>query len=111
MAEERVSNDRSLIGQLKFEKKIVPVARPSDRALLAKEVGSLPEDQVLLTTPRFSVYYAKSSQIPMLLREIGRLREITFRLVKEGTGNAIDLDRFDNIYTHLFVWHKVNEES
>ena len=110
MAEERVSTDRSLIGPLKFEKKMVAVARPSDRALLAKEVDSLPEDLMLLTTPRFSVYYAKSSQIPMLLREIGRLREITFRLVKEGTGNAIDLDRFDNIYTHLFVWHKVNEE-
>jgi putative hemolysin len=95
---------------VKFEKKTAPVARPSERAVLAMEVDSLPEDRMLLTTPRFSVYYARSSQIPMLLREIGRLREITFRRVKEGTGSAIDLDRFDNIYTHLFVWHKVNEE-
>ena len=110
MAEEGVPNDRSSTGQLKFEKKTLPVARPSDRNVLIREVDAFPEEQRLLTTPQFSVYCAKSSQIPMMLREIGRLREQTFRRAKEGTGNAVDLDRFDNIYTHLFVWHNVNKE-
>jgi putative hemolysin len=44
------------------------------------------------------------------LQEIGRLREITFRATNEGTGKARDLDRFDNWYTHLFVWHKTRGE-
>ncbi len=36
-----------------------------------------------------------SRQIPNILREIGRLREIAFRGVGEGTGRSLDLDRFD----------------
>ena len=94
----------------KSEGRMTPIAAPAHKAVLTGEVASLPEDQRLLTSSRFSVYYAKSGQIPMLLREIGRLREETFRGVREGTGNAIDLDRFDNIYTHLFVWHHHNEQ-
>ena len=39
-----------------------------------------------------------------MLREVGRLREISFRAVGEGTGNAFDLDVFDEHYHHLFVW-------
>jgi putative hemolysin len=38
------------------------------------------------------------------LHEIGRLREVTFRAVGEGTGRATDLDRFDDTYTHLCLW-------
>lgn len=40
-----------------------------------------------------------------MLREIGRLREVTFRAAGEGTGREIDLDRFDAHYLHLFVWN------
>lgn len=39
-----------------------------------------------------------------MLREIGRLREMAFRGVDEGTGKALDLDRYDPHYQHLFVW-------
>lgn len=39
-----------------------------------------------------------------LLQEIGRLRELTFRAVGEGTGRARDLDRFDPHYQHVIVW-------
>jgi putative hemolysin len=91
-------------------RKMDPIARPIDPSLAAQEVNGLPPGQKLLTGPEFSVYYARSSQIPMTLREIGRLREETFRPIGEGTGNAIDLDRFDNIYTHLFVWHSERSE-
>ncbi len=105
MAEDGTSTNRQ-----KPERQMAPIAAPASIALLAREVQSLPLDQRLLTSSRFSVYYAKSGQIPMMLREIGRLREETFRGVQEGTGNAVDLDRFDNIYTHLFVWHRQKEE-
>lgn len=52
----------------------------------------------------FGVYIAEAWEIPHLLREIGRLREVTFRLVGEGTGAEIDLDRFDQHYLHVFLW-------
>ncbi len=38
------------------------------------------------------------------LREIGRLRELTFRRVGEGTGGRRDLDRFDGHYRHIVLW-------
>ena len=44
------------------------------------------------------------------LREIGRLREITFRDANEGTGRAVDLDRFDAHYLHLFLWNHASAE-
>jgi putative hemolysin len=44
------------------------------------------------------------------LREIGRLRELTFRAVGEGTGKSLDLDRFDGEYLHLFVWNASRNE-
>lgn len=52
----------------------------------------------------FEVYELEKSQAPSVLREIGRLREITFRSVGEGTGLPIDLDEFDEYYKHLVVW-------
>lgn len=39
-----------------------------------------------------------------LMRELGRLRELTFREVGEGTGRACDLDAWDAHYDHLLVW-------
>ena len=48
--------------------------------------------------------------IPNILREIGRLRELTFRGAGEGTGGALDLDRFDPHYLHLFLWSKAARE-
>jgi putative hemolysin len=87
-----------------------PIACPIDPSFVAEEVDRLPSLQRLVAGSEFSVYYARSSQIPMTLREIGRLREETFRPIGEGTGNALDLDRFDNIYIHLFVWNNQKEE-
>jgi hypothetical protein len=43
------------------------------------------------------------SQVFNILHEIGRLREVTFR-VGEGTNESIDLDKFDQYYHHLFLW-------
>lgn len=39
-----------------------------------------------------------------VMREIGRLRELAFRRVGEGTGNRRDLDRFDAHYRHIVLW-------
>jgi len=56
------------------------------------------------------VIQATTDQIPHILLEIGRLREMTFRAVGEGTGKAVDIDRFDHSYTHLFIWNREKKE-
>jgi hypothetical protein len=64
----------------------------------------------LLTHENLAVYYASASQIPNVLREIGRLREISFRQAGEGTGSSIDIDEFDSRYYHLFIWNRAQNE-
>jgi len=85
---------------------IAPVAPQS----LAKEMSNVPMHQVLFESGEFSVAYAQAEQIPLILREISRLREQSFRLVGEGTGEACDLDKFDAYYTHLFLWNRNQNE-
>ena len=64
------------------------------------------EDHHLLTSKNYEVYLAPAAKIPNILHEIGRLREITFREIGEGTNKAIDLDKFDSYYHHMFLWDK-----
>ncbi|HEX5226880.1 MAG TPA: GNAT family N-acyltransferase [Bryobacteraceae bacterium] len=78
--------------------------------LLAAEVARLGAERTLIQTEEFSVLLARASEIPNVLHEIGRLRELTFRQAGEGTGQAIDLDRFDDHYWHLFVWNRQKGE-
>jgi putative hemolysin len=82
------------------------VAEPGDALTIITEVESLPPDQHLVTQGGFSVFIARAQQIPRVLQEIGRLREITFREVGEGTGNPYDLDEYDNYYWQLFIWDR-----
>lgn len=56
------------------------------------------------------VYLATAREIPRILKEIGRLREVSFRAVGEGTGHEIDLDRFDEHYLHLFLWDRAQNQ-
>lgn len=73
---------------------------------LAAEADALPESCWLGGQGEFRVGLAAAGQIPALLDEIGRLRELTFRAAGEGTGRTRDLDAFDAYYRHLFVWHR-----
>lgn len=61
-------------------------------------------DKRLLESKNYEVFLAKKEIIPNILKEIGRLREITFRAIGEGTNNPIDLDKFDDYYYHMFLW-------
>ena len=70
----------------------------------------LPPASRLCRSNEFSVFTARAAEIPNLLQEIGRLREISFRQVGEGTGARLDLDRFDGHYLHLFVWNDEKQE-
>ena len=61
-------------------------------------------DARLLQSKNYEVFFADAKDIPNILHEIGRLREITFREVGEGTNESIDIDKFDKHYHHLFLW-------
>jgi putative hemolysin len=75
--------------------------------LFIKEVNALREaDGRLLESKNYEVFFANAKDIPNLLHEIGRLREITFRDVGEGTNKEIDLDKFDKYYHHLLLWDR-----
>ena len=83
----------------------VPVADAEPAELLEQELAALPSECLLVRQTDFTVALAKAASIPATLREIGRLRELSFRAVQEGTGTARDLDPFDADYQHLYVWH------
>lgn len=86
------------------------VAPPEDPTVLLRELQSLPASALLETVGAMRVYALTSRQAPRIVREIGRLREITFRASGEGTGKARDLDRFDAYYTHLVLWNDERQE-
>lgn len=86
------------------EDRAEPIIAPLDPEALAREIDALPAEQLLHASGTTRVVYARAQQIPQVLREIGRLREWSFRAVGEGTGLALDLDRFDPHYVHLIVW-------
>lgn len=89
---------------------VEPVVPPEPQERLADEVARLGDGQRLVEAEGMEVYVARAGEIPSVLREIGRLREITFRAVGEGTGRSIDLDAFDAYYRHLFVWNRERRE-
>jgi hypothetical protein len=63
-----------------------PIIPPVNPSLLRAELQSLPPEDLLLTSGDFRVYRFLGKDLPHTLREIGRLRETTFRSVSEGTG-------------------------
>src|SRR5262249_52557644 len=88
-----------------------PVAQvAASPAALEAEIAALPAGSLLAESGDFAVYLSEAVHIPLVLEELGRLREITFRAAGEGTGKARDLDAFDAHYLHLFVWQRAKRE-
>ena len=95
----------NISSSLKVPKPPKNIVTPVDSELMDKEVNLLREDNCrLLQSKNYEVFLAQAAKMPNILREIGRLREITFREVGEGTNQAIDLDSFDTYYHHMFLW-------
>ena len=87
-----------------------PLADATQPELLAQEIAQLPTDRCLVENAELAVYLAAAKETPQLLPEVGRLRELTFRRVGEGTGKSRDLDSFDDYYWHLLLWNKSERE-
>jgi putative hemolysin len=84
------------------------VAHPENRLLLKRELESA---ELLGETPDGKqIYLYKQREADCVMREIGRLRELTFRTVGEGTGSPRDIDRYDRDYWQLLLWDRENLE-
>ncbi|MFM7133520.1 MAG: lysophospholipid acyltransferase family protein, partial [Planctomycetota bacterium] len=77
---------------------------------LDAEFRALPADALLCSESDYDVFAARSASIPKAMQEIGRLREIAFRAVGEGSGKSCDVDRFDDTYVQLIVWNRAKRE-
>src|SRR5690606_21062494 len=101
---------QKLVRLLKPKPPLAPLATATAPDRLERDILRLPAEQLLVEASGHQVWLAHAPQIPNVLTEIGRLREMTFRLVGEGTGRSLDLDRHDRDYLHLFVWHPVDRD-
>lgn len=99
--EKKIFSPRNLFKIKSNPKEIVA---PVTHELMLKEVTTLRESHLVWTEKNYEVYITPTTYIPNIIREIGRLREITFREVGEGSNKAIDLDSYDIYYNHLFIW-------
>ena len=99
--EKKIFNPRNLFKIKKLPEALVPEI---DTALLEKDIAKLKDDYLVWTEKNYEVYIAPTSHLPNVIREIGRLRERTFREVGEGTNKPTDLDEYDIYYNHLFIW-------
>lgn len=84
------------------------IAHPEHRQQLRYELKHA--EKIGATSDGKVIYLVDSRQAPKLLREIGRLREYTFRKVEEGTGGKRDNDRFDFHYRHIVLWDDADLE-
>lgn len=90
-----------------------PVIQPIERDLLLKE---LTPDKFIRVTRKGNNYLFEvtAADSPMIMQEIGRLREISFRLGGGGTGKSVDIDEYDvdpnAPYRQLIVWDPKDKE-
>jgi hypothetical protein len=89
-----------------------PIIDKIDRNLLKQELT--PQHFVRFTNSgNNEIYIFNGNDAPALMRELGRLRELSFRKAGGGTGKSVDIDEFDTgkyAYNQLIVWNPVDEE-
>ncbi len=76
----------------------------------AAEIEALGSEGIMLQHRDWDVVVGRREQLPKVVEEIGRLREIAFREVGEGSGKRLDLDSYDDTYLHLFLWDRRRQE-
>ncbi|MGB3591749.1 MAG: lysophospholipid acyltransferase family protein [Nonlabens sp.] len=91
--------------KIKIPKSPEAIKAGVDQSSMVQEVEYLRSaEKRLLISKNYEVFLAQKHEMPLLLEEIGRLREITFRAIGEGTNNSTDVDRYDDYYHHMFLW-------
>ncbi len=107
-------DEKKLLGSINLdmltkttEAKPKQIARAANQDKILEEISNLRENLAenrFLQSKSYEVFFVQAEKIPNILHEIGRLREITFREIGEGTNESIDLDKFDRYYYHMFLW-------
>lgn len=104
---------RAALSRLRLRKKREKVAakfpasevvQAVDPILLGRELDSIADERMLVRVGDMCLFCAPTSDIPLTMREIARLREVTFRAAGEGTSMELDSDEYDDLYEHLFIW-------
>ena len=96
---------------LKALKRPQPIIDRVPTEIIHREIEAITQkDLCIYEQSDFQLFIAFHTDIPNILQEIGRLREITFRAMEEGTNRKLDLDEYDLYYHHLFIWDKTNLE-
>src|SRR3954469_11226851 len=100
------------------------ISLPLCRPFMQNIIDKVPREAILaeLNKDRYvrktnnghnEIYIITSNNSPNVMREIGRLRELTFRHAGGGTGKEIDIDEFDigtHPYQQLLVWNPEDQE-
>ena len=94
----------------KKETKMEEIDAPSELLSMLKELEAIREKSFLYSASDYECYLADYEDIPNLMHEIARLREVTFRAIGEGTGKRLDQDEFDSHFKHLILWDKTKQK-
>ena len=83
-------------------KSVETIAPPESPELIKRELDN--SECLGATADGKRIFLVDMLNCPCVMRELGRLRELTFRMIGEGTGLPRDTDRFDRDYHHLVLW-------
>lgn len=87
------------------ENRVANIIDETPQEDIEKEITRLKEnDKSLFVNGDYEVFFTDYDEIPFIMREIGRQRELTFRAIGEGSNLPFDLDEYDKHYHHLFLW-------
>ncbi len=91
-------------------KMVADIIDPIDKELIDEELKAIESTNCIGEQNNFKVFICKAKKIPNTINEIGRLRELAFRKVGEGTNKPIDLDEYDIHYLHIFIYDTVQKQ-
>lgn len=80
------------------------------KEIIIKEIDAIKERALLFSNGTLGVLLCEAHDIKNTIKEIGRLREITFREVGEGTGLSTDIDSYDTYYRQLIIWDSEDKQ-
>ena len=86
-----------------------PIIPPVESDQIVNEIRTICYDYQVFRIKDEVVYCVPTEMIPNIMREIARLREITYRAVGEGTNKAMDIDHYDTFFEQLFIWNETEK--
>lgn len=89
-------------GQPHFKDNLEAIAHPENRQLLREEIRQC--ELLGSTGDNKQIYLYKFHGDSAVMREMARLREVSFRAVGEGSGKRRDWDQYDSYYDHIILW-------